>query len=162
MGGTDDPSNLIELSVEEHAEAHRLLWEQHGKKQDYCAWQALLKQMDKQEVRRELCRLGAQMTNSKYKFFANPSPELIRRRVEGRKNRPGGYNSPEQMAKLNSPEALKKRKEKYAQIGHAQGDKNSQYGTCWITNGEENKKIKKEDLDKWLEIGYYKGRVMRA
>ena len=23
MGGTDDPSNLIELTIEEHAEAHR-------------------------------------------------------------------------------------------------------------------------------------------
>jgi hypothetical protein len=30
MGGTDDPSNLIELTVEEHAEAHRKLWEQYG------------------------------------------------------------------------------------------------------------------------------------
>jgi len=29
MGGTDDPSNLIELTVEEHAEAHRELWEQY-------------------------------------------------------------------------------------------------------------------------------------
>lgn len=30
MGGSDDPANLTELSVEEHAEAHRLLYEQHG------------------------------------------------------------------------------------------------------------------------------------
>lgn len=26
------------------------------------------------------------------------------------------------------------------------GEKNSQYGTCWITNGNENKKINKNDL----------------
>lgn len=39
---------------------------------------------------------------------------------------------------------------------HQQGPKNSQYGTCWITNGIENKKIKKEDL---IPIGFYKGRV---
>ena len=26
------------------------------------------------------------------------------------------------------------------------GDKNSQYGTCWITNGNENKKIKKGEI----------------
>lgn len=38
------------------------------------------------------------------------------------------------------------------------GSKNSQYGTCWITNGKENKKIKKEELDLWLEKGYNKGR----
>lgn len=36
------------------------------------------------------------------------------------------------------------------------GTKNSQYGTIWITNGTENKKIKK-DLDTIPE-GWYKGR----
>ena len=41
LGGTDDPENLIELTVEEHAEAHRLLFERHGNWQDYCAWMAL-------------------------------------------------------------------------------------------------------------------------
>lgn len=41
LGGTDDPSNLVELTVEEHAEAHRLLYEQHGRWQDYVAWQGL-------------------------------------------------------------------------------------------------------------------------
>lgn len=28
---------------------------------------------------------------------------------------------------------------------HGKGEKNSQFGTCWITNGKENKKIKKEE-----------------
>jgi hypothetical protein len=41
MSGTDDPSNLIELTPGEHAEAHRLLYEQHGHWQDYVAWQGL-------------------------------------------------------------------------------------------------------------------------
>lgn len=41
LGGTDDPSNLVDLTVEEHAEAHRLLYEQHGRWQDYVAWQGL-------------------------------------------------------------------------------------------------------------------------
>src|SRR5574343_83136 len=35
------------------------------------------------------------------------------------------------------------------------GEKNSQYGTMWITNGEINKKIKK---DKSIPEGFYKGR----
>jgi len=38
------------------------------------------------------------------------------------------------------------------------GINNSQFGTCWVTNGQENKKIKKEELDKFIELGYYKGR----
>jgi hypothetical protein len=38
MGGSDDPSNLIELTVEEHSLAHYKLYEQYGKKDDLCAY----------------------------------------------------------------------------------------------------------------------------
>ena len=40
---------------------------------------------------------------------------------------------------------------------HSKGVKNSQFGTMWITNGTENKKIKK-DLD-IIPEGWYKGRT---
>lgn len=39
------------------------------------------------------------------------------------------------------------------------GSNNSQYGTCWITDGTTNKKIDKNDLSFWLTKGYNKGRV---
>jgi len=38
------------------------------------------------------------------------------------------------------------------------GSKNSQYGTCWITNEGINKKIKKEELQTWLDQGWRRGR----
>lgn len=50
MGGPDTPENLVELSVEEHAEAHRKLWEEHGHIQDYCAWKGLSGQIGKEEI----------------------------------------------------------------------------------------------------------------
>ena len=50
-GGTNDSSNLIKLTIEEHAEAHKILWEQHGKKQDYIAWQTLSGNITKEEAR---------------------------------------------------------------------------------------------------------------
>ena len=50
MGGTDDSSNLVELTIEEHAEAHRILFEQHGKWQDKVAWQALSGNIGKEEI----------------------------------------------------------------------------------------------------------------
>ena len=50
MGGTDDPTNLIELTVEEHAEAHRVLYEKYGKIEDYCAWNGLLGIIGKEEI----------------------------------------------------------------------------------------------------------------
>lgn len=40
-GGSDDSSNIIELTVEEHAEAHRLLWEQNRNLADFVAWKML-------------------------------------------------------------------------------------------------------------------------
>ena len=41
MGGTDAVSNLVMLSVEEHAEAHKKLYEEFGRWQDKIAWQGL-------------------------------------------------------------------------------------------------------------------------
>ena len=54
MGGTDDPLNLIELTIEEHAEAHIILYEQHGRWQDKVAWQGLLGLIPHQQVMREM------------------------------------------------------------------------------------------------------------
>ena len=55
-GGTDDPSNLVELTVEEHAEAHRLLFEQYGRWQDRVAWLSLSGIMKDEERIDELIR----------------------------------------------------------------------------------------------------------
>jgi hypothetical protein len=40
------------------------------------------------------------------------------------------------------------------------GEKNSQYGTCWVTDGQNNKKIKTTELDTYLNLGYHKGRKL--
>lgn len=50
VGGTDDSSNLIELTVEQHAEAHRVLFETHGRWQDKIAWEGLSRQIGKEEI----------------------------------------------------------------------------------------------------------------
>jgi hypothetical protein len=49
----------------------------------------------------------------------------------------------------------------YKEIGHQQGEKNSQYGTCWITKDGENKKIKKCELDFFENKGWKKGRICK-
>ena len=41
------------------------------------------------------------------------------------------------------------------------GKANSQYGTCWITKDGLNKKINKEELDKWIGEGWIKGRKLK-
>ena len=44
---------------------------------------------------------------------------------------------------------------------YQKGEKNSQYGTCWITKDNENKKIKKEYLDEYISLGWKAGRVIK-
>jgi hypothetical protein len=44
-GGSDDKNNLVKLSVEEHAEAHRQLYLEYGRWQDKVAWLSLSRQI---------------------------------------------------------------------------------------------------------------------
>ena len=71
-GGTDDPSNLIYLTVEEHAEAHKKLWEEHGRWQDELAWKGLSGQIGKEEIilktlQRNLGKTFSEETRSRMK-----------------------------------------------------------------------------------------------
>lgn len=45
-----------------------------------------------------------------------------------------------------------------ANSAHQTGNKNSQFGTIWITNGKESKKIRK---DQSVPNGWYKGRIIK-
>jgi len=61
----------------------------------------------------------------------------------------------------HSEETIEKMKLKHKLNEHQKGNKNSQYGTCWINKEKENKKIKKEELNTWLEQGWIKGRKIK-
>jgi hypothetical protein len=81
-GGTDDKSNLIELTIEEHAEAHRILYEQYGRWQDRVAWLSLAGIMKDQE------RIYEILKNSNpggYKLSAETKEKLSSMR-KGEKN----------------------------------------------------------------------------
>lgn len=67
MGGTDDPSNIVELSIAEHAEAHRKLWEIYGLWEDKIAWLGLSGQLSKQEIMKELLSEAGKMGGMKRK-----------------------------------------------------------------------------------------------
>jgi hypothetical protein len=76
MGGTDDPSNIVELTVEEHADAHRKLYEQYGKLEDYYAWQGLSGNITKREIFLSLVKRGKE-----HPFYGKTHHSLSRKKI---------------------------------------------------------------------------------
>ena len=55
-GGSNAPSNIVSLTIEEHSEAHRVLFETYGRWQDKIAWHVLSGQLGVHEARIEAVR----------------------------------------------------------------------------------------------------------
>lgn len=100
-GGDNSPNNLIELTIEEHAEAHRILWEKNNQWQDYVSWKALSGQIGKEEIRKLLSRLtwlGRKHTNeSKEKIKEARAKQIFSKETKEkmsntRKNRKRNWN----------------------------------------------------------------------
>lgn len=143
MGGTDDPSNLIKLTVEEHAEAHRKLFEQYGHWQDQLAWKGLSRMIGREEIIREVVsrsNLGKKFSEDHRKKLSESATKC--------KNFLGKNHTKETKLKIG---AVTKKAQ--------QGAGNSQYGTRWITNGFSNKKVKR---DSDIPIGWRIGRTLRT
>ena len=101
MGGTDDPSNLIELTVEEHAEAHRVLYEKYGHWEDKLAWQGLAGLIDKQELVKQMlseaAKKGSANQTGKKRGKYNMSGKYTKRENVGGWSKTGGtkwYHNP--------------------------------------------------------------------
>lgn len=61
--------------------------------------------------------------------------------------------------KSHSNEWKKSHSDKMKEL--SKGSNNSQYGTMWITNGKENKKINKKDINA-MPDGWHSGRVIKS
>jgi hypothetical protein len=120
-GGSDDPSNLIELTIEEHAEAHRILYEQHGRQEDKWAWLGLSGQIGKDEMLREIAMsqkgkkkpegFGAKISAFRKTFkYSEESKKKI-----GASNR-GKIRTPEQIEKIRQSRLGKKQSEHQKQV----------------------------------------------
>ena len=65
------------------------------------------------------------------------------------------------LGKKHTDETKEKMSRTKKSIGYGIGEKNSQFGTCWITNGIDNKKIKITDIDLYTKDGWKKGRNIK-
>jgi hypothetical protein len=78
-GGTDDPENLVHVTIEEHAELHRKRWEELGQGYDKIAWLTLSGQMTKGEALYEASRIAN--TGRPGWRQGIPCPEYIREKI---------------------------------------------------------------------------------
>ena len=81
--------------------------------------------------------------------------EFNRRRSETKKKTMGDKYFEAHFAGRKHSEETKAKMRKSKNVGNA----NSQYGTMWITNGEQNKKIKKEDS---IPNGWRRGMIVKS
>jgi hypothetical protein len=63
--------------------------------------------------------------------------------------------------KKHTKKTKNKMKEIHKKNKHQAGEKNSQYGTCWIKKDQLSKKINKNDLEFYLSNGWLKGRLIK-
>lgn len=110
-GGSNDPSNLVCLTILEHAEAHRVLYEQYGRLGDKCAWLMLLGRTEEGELaRRELqyesmhspkVRAKMSMAHMGIKLSPEHRAKMSVGKI-GNKNAVGHICSPEHRAKISA------------------------------------------------------------
>lgn len=122
MGGTDDPSNLVELTVAEHAQAHKELYEKYGKKEDLCAYYMLSGKSQDPEFKKLVCSLGGIGSYRKRKelgiahlpFFGSDLTDEEKReicskggKIQGTRNAESGHI--QRIQKLSDPVAAGKK-----------------------------------------------------
>jgi hypothetical protein len=171
-GGGNEPSNIKKLTVEEHALEHKKLYEKYKRPEDKVAWLALSGQLTKEESLSIGYKIGREKTDSflKEKYgedwrskLGKKANESLKEKIKNNKKfAEEMLNSRRANIKLahisaNTEQAKEKKRNTFKRIKHQQGTKNNQYGTMWITNKKENKKINKTDH---IPDGWIKGRTL--
>lgn len=148
MGGSDDQSNIVELTVEEHAEAHRKLYEEFGHLQDKLAWQGLLGLISTADIVHALQSEG--MKGPKNPMYGKPAPNRGTKRpgVGGRKKGTKWSEAERKMQMENRGAVEHREKMQKVYSDPTRNNKISQSrkglpgaatGKKWFNNGNEEK-----------------------
>ena len=145
-GGTGDPENIIELTAEEHAEAHKKLWEEHGRKEDWLAWQGLSGMIGKDEIIKEAIKIGSSkagkvggrksVESGRILEMSKKGIEAFRKEFDSEESYRNHFRN---LSKLQTGKPKDKLKDWY-----------------WVTDGNTNVKIKNDTA---VPEGYKKGRA---
>jgi len=139
MGGSDDPSNLVELTIEEHAEAHLRLWEEHGIEYDLIAYRCLSGQISLSEASHHAWKTGSM------KGARAPKSQQWKQQASERMKQK--YSDPEERRKQaekstgkNYSEATRNQMSESAKKAIAEGRKSTAtYGMRGKSHSEETK-----------------------
>jgi hypothetical protein len=169
MGGPDTPENLVEVTVTQHAMFHFCNYQLWGNVEDYVAWRGLSGQISEEEFLKEKFIEFGKKGYEKLKEKLEQNPELKEEYERKRKktweiNREKHVKQLREIQKLaveaaRTPENIEKKKKKLKEIGHQQGEKNSQHGTVWIYN-KELRECTRIPKDTPIPEGWHKGRIM--
>lgn len=159
MGGTDDPSNLAELTIEEHALAHYDLWKKYQKREDYLAYMGLSKLISKQDIIKELCsRKGNK--NPNYGKKGKDNPNFGKKRTDGQKNKIS--NSLKKYCK-NRSESHKEKLKKSLYNAETNEKRVRGIAKKWNVTYPDGSQVLIHNLSKWCkEMGFSKSSVCCA
>jgi hypothetical protein len=146
MGGTDDPENLVELTIEQHAAAHKKLYEQYGLLQDKLAWLGLSGLMSGAEIIYALQSEG--MKGSKNPMYGKPAPNRgVKRPGIGGRKKGTVWSTQERHDRLRlrqTEEYIDKMKKVYSDPARnlkisqgRRGYKGAALGKRWYNNGKD-------------------------
>lgn len=157
-GGTNEPSNLVKLTIEEHSEAHRKLYEEHGRWQDRVAWLSLAGIMKDEERIYEILKnsnpggyklsdetktkLSQMRTGEKNPMYGKPAPNRgIKRPGVGGRKKGTCWSEKERESQMNvrnkeSYYDYLKNPERGKKISESQkGRESAAKGKKWYNNG---------------------------
>lgn len=150
MGGTDDPENIVRVSVEKHAELHYQLWQDLGDYRDWLAWNGLKGLMSHDEILANIYRENAKRVH-----------EYNRKNGQPFKNKTHTYKVREKLSKIhkNKPksEAHKNKLKRPKSQEHKNKLSESKLGRKWYHNDNLKKNIMVHIIpnDEWV-LGYKK------
>jgi len=105
-GGSDNEDNLVELTIAEHAEAHRILYEQYNRQEDFLAWKGLSGLIGKDEMVHAKCSLNSSRPGKSNPFYGKTHSEetkrLISEKRKGHSDNKGIPKSEEHKKKISA------------------------------------------------------------
>jgi hypothetical protein len=132
MGGTYVDSNVVSISVTQHAMWHFANWQLWGKEEDWIAWRGLGGVIGKEEVILEVLRMGGRRSGLKT-------------------GKSGGTNNVGSI--LKHPETLKNRSDQGKKNGAENGRKGSKPVTC-TESGESYPSIREASRSTGIHYGH--------